>query len=400
MRKLCMFLIILIMNMSILKAGAADLNVSSENYILYNLNDNKVIYEKDSEEKISVASLTKIMTAVIVLDNVKNLDEEVILLPEDFKGLIEANLATAGFVSGQKVTYRGLLYGLLLPSGADAANSLARLVGKNEDNFVKMMNEKANKLNLKNTHFVNTTGLDAENHYSTVSDIAKLFEYALKNDDFKNILQTKSYVTSDKKIKINNSVLGRAKNLNMDYLLGGKVGVTDGAGLCLASIASKNGTNYMLITAGAPFDNKGPHHFKDSKTIYEYFMNNYSYQTVVNKNDILLTLKTEYTKNDKLDIKSNKNLNSYLPNNFDKSKIKYDYNGKEIITSKMNKGEKLGTLTISYDNNIIDKIDIVLEEKQEFSLVKYLEDHIYLLILPLIVIILLIVIKKRKNIKA
>lgn len=403
MRKVYMVIMVLIMNLFMIKANAIDLNVSSENYILYNLNDNKVIYEKDANERISIASLTKIMTAVVVLDNVKNLDEEVLLLPEDFKGLAEANLVTAGFASGWKVTYRDLLYGLMLPSGADAANALARLVGTNSENFVKMMNDKAKKLNLKNTHFVNTTGLDADNHYSSVSDIATLFEYALKNDDLKKIIQTKNYQTKNNKLKINNGVLTKAQNLEMDYLLGGKTGTTDDAGLCLASIASKNGIDYMLITAGAPYDKKGPHNFEDSKIIYEYFIDNYGYQKIILKNDTLLKLKTKYTKADEIEIKSPKEVKAYLPNNYDKSKIKYDYSGEEIITSKMDKGEKIGTVKISYDGKIIDEIEINLDEKQEFSFVKYLKDHIYLIIIPIIIIICLIVIIKiikRKKIRA
>lgn len=396
MKKIYFIIFCLIINLFFIKVYA--LALASENYALYNLNDNKIIYEKDSEEQVSIASLTKIMTAIITLDNIKDLDEKVKLLPEDFKGLVEENLVTAGFVSEEEVTYRDLLYGLMLPSGADAANSLARLIGKNQEEFVKMMNEKAKELNLKNTHFVNPTGLDADNHYSSVSDIATIFEYALKNDDFKKIIMTESYTTSDNKLTIQNNILKRSKNMGMDYILGGKTGTTDDAGLCLATIASKNEINYMLITLGAPYDKKRMHNFDDAKTIYEYFMNNYGYQTIVKKGQNILTLNTKYTKNDEYKVNVKEDIKEYLPNNYDKSKIKYDYDGKNTITSKMEKGTLLGKLTISYDSKKIKTLEIKLAEKQKFSVVKYLKDNILIALGILIGIILIfILLLKRKK---
>lgn len=103
----------------------------------------------------------------------------------------------------------------MLPSGVDAANAFSRLVGSSAENFVKMMNDKAKELKLKNTHFANVTGLDAKKHYSSISDIATIFEYALKNEAFKKIIATESYVTRDKRLTIKNNILKRIKNMNM-----------------------------------------------------------------------------------------------------------------------------------------------------------------------------------------
>ncbi|MDE6477058.1 MAG: hypothetical protein K2L48_02580, partial [Mycoplasmoidaceae bacterium] len=177
--------------------NAVEFDLNSKNAILYNLDENEILYEKDSKEKIAIASMTKIMTAIVAIENTDNLDETVILTWTDFSGLVEANASVAGFRFGQKVTYRDLLYGLLLPSGADAAQALTRAIAGGRSNFVQMMNEKAKELNLENTYFMNEIGLDEEGHYSTVEEVAKLFQYALKNETFKEIVTTPSYTISD-----------------------------------------------------------------------------------------------------------------------------------------------------------------------------------------------------------
>ena len=249
---------------------ASQLDISSTHAILYQLDENKILYEKKSDERTKIASITKLMTAIIVVENVKNLDEKVRLRQEDFFGLIEQNAATASFISGEEVTYRDLLYGLLLPSGADAAQALTRLVSNGEKNFVEKMNQKAKKMGLLNTHFENATGFDSKNHYSTVKEVSQIFQYALKIPTLKKILTTNSYTTSNKRLTFSSTVLKHKPII--PYLQGGKTGTTNGAGLCLASFAHMDGANFLLVTTGAPYDKKSPHNFQDAKTIYEYFI--------------------------------------------------------------------------------------------------------------------------------
>lgn len=370
------------------------LEIQSNNAILYNTNDNKVLYQKNENEKVQIASLTKIMTAIITLENIKNLDEKVILTQEDFEGIVKENLVTAGFHSTQTVTYKDLLYGLLLPSGAECAKALSRLVGGSEANFVDMMNKKIKTLKLKSTHFSNPIGLDDENNYSSVKDISELFSYALKNETFKEIITTDNYKTSDNSLTITNKIRHN-KNVG-DYLLGGKTGTTTDAGLCLASIAQKKDVNFLLVTTNAPYDKKGPHNYEDAKTIYEHFLNNYSYQNIVNKKDLILTLKTKYTKNSKVDFYSNKNIKAYLPNDYNKKDVTYKYKGIKTVTSKLKKGKQLGTLTIYYKTDKIASEKIVLKEKQKFSLLKYIKAHkLQTTIIITLIILLLLVVKRR-----
>ena len=382
---------------------AIDLETYSKNILLYNLDENTVLYEKSANEQIAIASLTKLMTAVVAIEHVSSLDEKVKLTYKDFEGLVEANASIAGFRIGQNPTYRDLLYGLLLPSGADAALALARNVAGSRERFVEMMNEKAKELGLVNTHFVNETGLDAKGHYSTLKEVAILFKYALKNEELSKIIKSDSYTMSDRSFTVQSSTSKNIKRygLSMDYLLGGKTGTTSDAGLCLASIASKNGTNYMLITARAPYDKKAPDHFYDAKTIYEYFMSNYENKKVIESGDTLLTLSTQYAKEDTVNFKAKEDILKYVPKLFDEKDLVYTYDGVDTVSYKTKVGEKLGVLEVKYKGELLAKVDIVLDMRLSFDLMKYIEAHlIYILeigIMLVVILLLSFLCKKRKR---
>ena len=173
------------------------LEINSEHAILYNMNDDIVIFEKNADERTYIASLTKIMTTIVAIENIDDVDETVSVPYEALDGLIAANASVARFYSGQRVTYLDLLYGVMLPSGADATRTLAYYISGNEEEFVKLMNDKAIELGLTNTHFANTSGLDTDNHYSTVREMSIILKYALQNPLFKEIYTTNSYATSD-----------------------------------------------------------------------------------------------------------------------------------------------------------------------------------------------------------
>lgn len=382
---------------------AIDLETYSKNILLYNLDENTVLYEKSANEQIAIASLTKLMTAVVAIEHVSSLDEKVKLTYKDFEGLVEANASIAGFRIGQNPTYRDLLYGLLLPSGADAALALARNVAGSRERFVEMMNEKAKELGLVNTHFVNETGLDAKGHYSTLKEVAILFKYALKNEELSKIIKSDSYTMSDRSFTVQSSTSKNIKRygLSMDYLLGGKTGTTSDAGLCLASIASKNGTNYMLITARAPYDKKAPYHFYDAKTIYEYFMSNYENKKVIESGDTLLTLSTQYAKEDTVNFKAKEDILKYVPKLFDEKDLVYTYDGVDTVSYKTKVGEKLGVLEVKYKGELLAKVDIVLDMRLSFDLMKYIEAHlIYILEIGIMLVVILFIsflCKKRKR---
>lgn len=370
------------------------LEIDSKNAIMYNLDNGEILFEKDSNQRIQIASLTKIMTALITLENIDDIDKQVVITYNDLKGLQEENLVTAGFTVGQIVTYRDLLYGLLLPSGADAAMTLSRNVS---DNFIDMMNEKASKLKMKDTHFTNAIGLDDENNYSSAKDLSILFKKTLENKIFKEIITSKNYTTSDGKLNFKSTIVKNANKYGIDisYLLGGKTGTTDGAGLCLASIAFANDVNYMLITLGAPYDKVRPHHIDDAKVVYDYFINNYSNQKVVDKKVVYKTLKTKYLKEDKIKLYPNEDIIKYLPNNYDKNDVKYIYKGVKEVN--IFTGKKLGELKIYYKKELLSKQKIILKSKMHFSIYKFIKENIIYIVIVLVFILSIMIKKKLHN---
>ena len=395
------FIIILLLLIPI-NVFALDLDITSSNAIMYNLNDNEVIYEKGSEEEVSIASLTKIMTCIVAIENIDNLDEKIVLTNKDFEGLIEQNAAQAGFRVGEEVTYRDLLYGLMLPSGADAAQALARNIAGSNEEYVELMNKKVKELKLSHTHFVNTTGLDIDNHYSSVYDLSKIFMYALKNDTFKEIITTSTYTTSNGRLTLRSTISKALSNYNLDmsYLLGGKTGTTGNAGLCLATIAEKDKVNYLLVTVGAPYPSNGPTNYIDQKKIYEYFMNNYSYKSIVDKDEKLLRINTKYSKKDYIVINAPKTIKKYLNNDFDHSKVKYKYIGKKEILYNTKKGTKLGKIDIIYNDKVLDTIDVYLDKKLELDVFKYICGHkLIIVVFGILFLLLMIIIIRKRTVK-
>ena len=388
MKKIILFLVLFFVNINVLA-----LDINSKSAILYNTNDNHVLFMKNENEKLQVASLTKIMTAIIVLEKVSDLDKKITLKSDDFKGITLENLVTAGYFINETVTYRDLLYGLLIKSGAECARGLVNNI-TTEEEFVKFMNDKVEELNLTQTNFSNPIGLDDENNYSTAKEMSEIFMYALKNDEFKKIITTDSYTSSDGKLVIKNKI---RKNENVgDYLLGGKTGTTDGAGLCLSSIASKNGVKFLLVTLGAPYDKKGPHNFEDAKTIYQYYIDNYSYVDIFKKDDVMLSLKTKFLKEDKIDFYPKKTIKVYLPNDYNKDDLVYKYNGKKIVKINMKKGSKLGNLSIYYKDEKLSSTKIIMEQKPRLSMIKLLNEYKYVILCLLSFVTLIFIIRKLK----
>jgi len=236
--------------------------LNSSNAILIRLTDHTILMQKNSEEKIYPASLTKIMTAIVAIENLPDLKEESKLTNSTFQGLYEADASMAGFQTGEKV--RAIdLYGVMLPSGAECCIGLADQVEGSEQNFVKIMNQKAAVLGMDNTRFENAIGLHNENHYTTVKDLAILLSYAMQNDTFREIFTSSRHSTQPTNkhpggITFYNTMFEELNNQNIidGKFLGGKTGYTDEAGLCLASLAKVGNKEYILITDGA----KGDHH--------------------------------------------------------------------------------------------------------------------------------------------
>ncbi|MBW9144996.1 D-alanyl-D-alanine carboxypeptidase [Clostridium sp. CM027] len=251
-------------------------NLNSPHAILVCLNDHTIMMQKKGEEKINPASLTKIITAIVAIENLSNLQEKIELPNSMFKKLYNADASMAGFLPNEQVSAIDLLYGALLPSGGECSIGLADKIAGSEQNFVKMMNQKAAELGMNNTHFDNVTGLDNKNHYTTVKDMTIILSYALKNDTFRKIFTSSSYSTQSTNkhpdgITFNSTMFEKlnGSNIGGGKILGGKTGYTDKAGLCLASLAKVGGKEYILITVGAKGNHKSEqYNITDALTVY------------------------------------------------------------------------------------------------------------------------------------
>ncbi len=358
------------------------LAVTSQNIILYNLNDDNVLYEKNSHEKVSIASLTKIMTATVALENISDLSEKVIITSKDF--LETDGYAKAGFKKGDIVTFEDLLYGILLPSGAEAVN--ATINNTLKENFVIEMNNIAKKIGLENTSFENPIGKDNDNNYSTADDVAKLLKYALKNPEFKKIFTTKKYTTSNGLVL--NSTLNRYSDVfDTNKIIGAKSGFTKNAGRCLASITTLNDVNYLLVVLNA--DQSIPSNaIKDSLEIYEYYDENYSYQIILDKDEVLKSVPIKFSKEKYYDIKGHENISKYLLNNT-KDNLKIVYDGKDEIDYKMAKGTLLGEIKIYDGENLLAKENVYLEKN-----ITYYPLEIWFLVIVIVSILIIFIINK------
>lgn len=239
--------------------------------------DGSVLGQLEAHRQIPPASLTKMMTVLLAAENLPDLDAPVTLADEIFPPLWAANASMAGFLPGETVTVRDLMYGALLPSGAECCVALAGQVAGSEQGFVRLMNRKAEELGLTDTHFCNATGLQDPEHLSTVADLAALLNAALDNDDFRTVFTTHSYTTTPTDqhpdgLTLESSLFASltGDRVGEVTLLGGKTGYTDEAGLCLATLARCGESEYILVTAGAPGDNHSePLHVEDARTVYQ-----------------------------------------------------------------------------------------------------------------------------------
>ena len=362
---------------------AQEHDLFSEKYILYNLNENKILMEKDANVQTNIASLTKVMTIIVSIENIEDFNKEITITSEMLKG-IASDVSVAGFKKGEKLTYNDLLYGAMLPSGADACHALAiSIVGSTEE-FVKLMNKKVEDLNLKNTNFANVVGLYDKNNYSSAYDMAQILMYALENEKFKEVFETKNVtLTNGKELK---STLQYYSKEDTSIISGSKTGYIKVAGRCLISTSKVDDVNYLLVTLNA-FSNDKSVHVQDHLKIYNYYKDNYKYHTYLDKEDILLTLSTNYSKEKEVKIPANVSKKFYHDNTFDKSKVEYEYNGIEEVTYFTKKGTKLGNVTIKYEDEVLDTLEIIYEDKLTFSFINAMYNHIVEIILGICIMV-------------
>ncbi len=252
-----------------LPVDAQGLETSAKGAVVINGTTGEIIWEQNSSQKLSMASTTKIMTALLLCEN-GDMDKQIVTTPE----MVTVEGSSMGLLAGDTVSYRDLLYGMMLASGNDAANTTAISLGGSVQDFVAMMNEKADEIGLENTNFETPSGLDSAGHYSTALDMAQLARYALQNEEFRkassSMYATLCYGNPPYKrtLKNHNKLL-----LSYDGLIGVKTGYTKKSGRCLVTAAQRGTACVIAVTLCDPND------WRDHKNMLDYGFSQLSERT-------------------------------------------------------------------------------------------------------------------------
>lgn len=375
----------------------------SDKVLLYEPDTKEILYEVKSEEKASIASLTKIMTTIVAIENIKDLNE-VVTITRDMMSEIPYDASVAGLKVGDKVTYEDLLYASILPSGADATTALAHGISGTTDKYIELMNKKAEELGLKNTHYSNVTGYDIDNHYSTAKEVLDLLLYSLENPLFKKIYETKTYTLTNG-LKVESTVNKYNKTLGYDTsrIIGSKTGYTGDAGLCMSAVIRSNNKDLILVTLGADYSRKSPYNLIDTLNIIEYLDENYDSKVVYEKGTELVKIDVKNSNVDEYTVKVPTDVVKYVEVDYKEEDLKYEYDGLDELSYKNKKDEKIGHVNYYYKNKLFYDEDIYLVEEIKFSLPKYFMSHIVEVVAIIVIVIFSIFIisskKKRKKLK-
>ena len=331
---------------------------NSRRYIVYDRISKSMIIGKNEDIKSAMASTTKIMTTIVILEKADL--NETVTVSAKAGGTGGSRL---GLKRGDKASVRDLLYGLMLRSGNDAAVALAEHVGGSVKEFAELMNEKAIELGLTNTHFVTPHGLDDANHYTTALELAKLTDYAMNNETFSKIVGTKSitiYINNQpRQINNTNELLGV-----LNGVVGVKTGFTNKAGRCLVTETKRNNMDIITIVLGA--DTKKDR-TKDSVNLIEYTYSKYKMYNIeekiieefnkwknINEKRILITKGKQ--SNPKLALGA---IEKAIIPICDDDKIEYSINALTEVEAPVEQWNVMGTLTVKLNGEILESIEIV-----------------------------------------
>lgn len=361
-----------------------DFTLTSKAVYLENLDTGLVLYEKNTDQQMYPASLTKIMTAILVLENVKDLDGETAAYPMWIQDMLYGtNASLGGLIVGEKLTIRQLLTSALVQSGNESAMILAGYVGsggmadfmpRDITSFVEMMNDKAKALGCMGTHFTNPTGLHSDNHYSTARDMAIMAKYAMQNPVFASLV--KNYAVqlgqtnkhSDLWQYSTNKMLLTSSPYYYAPVVGIKTGSTDEAGRCVISQAEDNGYRYFCVVMGAPSTAAEPFpNFIETRQLYRWAFGTFSLKTLLEQGELMAEVPVKYSgdgKIAKLAVKDD--VVKLLRNDISSDSIIYHTELPESIEAPVAAGDSVGTLHIMLMGEEIGTAELVAT--QDFSL--------------------------------
>ena len=412
MKKLKITLIFSILFIQILCCSvfADELPIDSEAAILIETNSQIVLYEKNSKEKMYPASTTKIMTAILVIENC-NLDDIVTVSANSLKAIPDGYVV-GGIYEGEQLTVSDLLYELLLKSANDVAVVLAEHVSGSVENFAKLMNEKAKELGCTNTNFVNPNGIHDENHYSTADDLSIIAKYCMKNETFRKIVstpkaslpKTNKYNFTDRTFSNTNELIIPNGKYYYEYATGIKTGYTKEAKSCLIASAEKDDMSLISVVLGGNSSTNGKDtRFVDTTTLFEYGLNNFKHTEFKKANEFITTIEIENaTKETKeLQLKIKDSLEALHTKDFDFENLKPQITLNDNILAPIEKDTVLGTVSyevdgITYKSELLANSNV---EKQTYYLIFIIAGISILIFVIIIVLIIKTLTKKKRKVR-
>ncbi|HHW70082.1 MAG TPA: D-alanyl-D-alanine carboxypeptidase [Clostridiales bacterium] len=346
---LILCILIILFNISKVFASVEFPQTSAQSAVLIDGSSCRVLWGKNIDEKLPMASTTKIMTALVAIES-QNINR-VVTIPEVAQGVEGSSIY---LTAGEHLTLEELLYGLMLRSGNDAATAIAYDVGGGSiEKFVSLMNATAKRIGAYNTNFENPHGLHSDNHYTTAHDLAKITAYALKNDKFKEIVSTKYKEIPwegsqwNRVLKNNNKLLWSFEGAN-----GVKTGFTQKAGRCLVSSANRNDLQLVLVLL-----NCGPM-FEESSAILEYGFNIYKSRQILSNSDAVISIPVDNGIFDSIVLYPIEDYSMALTDaEYENLKITMDI--PNVIKAPIKKGKIYGNIIISINNEVIKEVPLV-----------------------------------------
>ncbi|MFD2168838.1 D-alanyl-D-alanine carboxypeptidase family protein [Tumebacillus lipolyticus] len=338
---------------------ASEVEISATSAAVIDVQTGRVLYEKNGDEKMLIASLTKIITTIVAIESGVDLNSTVTV-----SNRASGKEGSSIYLKvGEKQKLIDLLYAVMLRSGNDAATAVAEHVGKTEQKFVEMMNQKAKELGLLGTHFANPHGLDQEAHYSTAHDMARITAYALRNPVFAEIVQTKvksipmQGESWDRKMYNKNKMLVRYEGAD-----GVKTGYTKAAGRCLASSATKDGRQIAVLTLKASSD------WDDHARLLNYGFQKYQFLPIAKENSVLRTVPVEDGVKKDVDVIVGHQFN-YPVREDEQEKVTQKIEMEETLQAPLAAGQKVGELKVYFEDRLVGQVPIIVGhdvEKESF----------------------------------
>ncbi len=382
--------------------------LQSQAVLIMESSTGKVIYEKNGYQQKYPASTTKILTAILTIENC-NLSETATASEYAIRS-IPSGYTTANIQIGETLSIKDLLYALMLRSANESAVILAEHISGSQEAFAELMNSKAKEIGCQNTHFVNSNGIHNENHYTTAYDLALIAKYCMQNETFREIVKTTSftlpatdvYPNDSRTFSNSNNLLiydsrNRSDNYYYEYATGIKTGYTSQAGNCLVSSAVKNDIEYICVVLGALKTNGNSWRYLDTINSFNYAFDNYSFRKLKYQNQLIETVEVENATKDtkNLDLLISEDLSVLVSNDNKDTDVEPNIEINSDLKAPISKGNVIGKITyevegVRYTTDLLAGND-VLELKFNFF------NLIYILIGVIIVIAILLYISKNKK---